>query len=58
LGGNDVGATFSDRIEAEIRRGEIDSLAADEVAQLERWMTHGAPRSGTPARRLKDKAEN
>lgn len=46
--------TFSDRIEAEIRRGEIDSPAAEEVAQLEDWMSHGAPAPGTPARRLRD----
>lgn len=50
--------TFSDRIKAEIRRGKIDSPAADEIAQLERWLTHGAPTPETPAHRFKDKADN
>lgn len=53
----DAEPTFSDRIEAEIHKGGIDSPAAEEAAQLERWMTHGAPTPGTPARRFKDKAE-
>lgn len=45
---------FTDRISAEIRRGEIDSPAAEEVAQLESWMTHGVAMPETPARRLRD----
>jgi len=49
---------FSERIKAEIHRGGVDSPAAEEAAQLERWMTHGAPTPGTPAHRFKDKAEN
>jgi hypothetical protein len=53
-----VERAFSDRIEAEIHRGKIDSPAADEVARLERWMTLGAPTPGTPAHRFKDKADN
>lgn len=56
-GSNDAELTFSDRIEAEIHRGVIDSPVAEEAAQLERWMTHGAPTPGTPAHRFKDKAE-
>lgn len=46
--------SFSERIEAEIRRGEIDSPAAEEVAQLEVWLAAGAPAPGTPALRLRD----
>lgn len=34
---------FSPRIEAEIRRGKIDSAQAEESAQLEQWMVAGAP---------------
>lgn len=56
-GRNDAEPAFSDRIEAEIHRGMIDSPAAEEAAQLEGWMTHGAPTPGTPAQRFKDKAE-
>ncbi|MFF2300707.1 hypothetical protein [Arthrobacter sp. NPDC058127] len=47
-------STFSERIEAEIRRGEIDSPAAEEVAQLEGWFRDGVPTPGATARRLKD----
>ena len=43
------GRTFADRIETEIRRGEIDSPAAEERAQLERWLADGARAPGAPA---------
>lgn len=46
--------TFADRIEAEIRRGKIDSPAAEERAQLEHWLIAGAPTPGTPAERFGD----
>jgi hypothetical protein len=35
------GRTFADRIEAEVRRGKIDSPAAEERAQLELWLAEG-----------------
>jgi hypothetical protein len=56
-GSNNAEPTFSDRIEAEIPRGRINSPAAEEVIQLEGWMTRGTPTPGTPAHRFKDKAE-
>ncbi|MFE4082829.1 hypothetical protein [Paenarthrobacter sp. YIM B13468] len=46
--------TFSERIEAEIRRGEIDSPAAEEAAQLEGWIRDGVPAPDATARRFKD----
>lgn len=48
------GRTFADRIEAEIRRGEIDSLAAEERAQLEHWLAEGAQAPGAPATRFSE----
>lgn len=47
--------SFPERIEAEIRRGEIDSQAAEDIAQMEAWLAAGAPAPGTPARRLRDR---
>ena len=44
--------SFTDRIEAEIRRGQIHSPEDEERAQLENWLDQGVPEMGTPARRL------
>lgn len=47
--------SFSDRIEAQVQRGKIDSPEAEERAKLERWMRDGLPLPGEPAERIADK---
>lgn len=44
--------SFSDRIEADIRRGAISSVEDEERDQLERWLADGMPATGTIAARL------
>jgi len=44
--------SFSDRIEAEIRRGQIHTPNDEERAQLEHWLITGAPTPGEPISRF------
>lgn len=46
--------SFTDRIAADMRRGEFGSTAAEEVAQLERWVVDGAPDPEAPAARFRE----
>ena len=48
---------ISDRIEAEICRGNIRSPEDEERAQLEHGLDQGVPAAGNRSRRLSDEAE-
>lgn len=46
--------SFSDRIQAQVQRGKIDSPEAEERAKLEHWISDGVPVPGAPAERIAD----
>lgn len=47
-------SSFSDRIEADIRRGIIASVEDEERAQLERWIVYGVNNPEGAATRFAD----